>query len=105
MTASIDIDQTDFKQGVAYLFELRKVERERYQQQLKNKTVAKNNSNTPKIIPNPSKTNGNAAKKPQKQMDNSLFMDLPIPGDYGHGKFCICGDCRKKRLAQTGSLK
>ena len=34
-----------------------------------------------------------------------LFEDLPIPGDYGHGKFCICKDCREKRLAATGSMK
>ena len=35
---------------------------------------------------------------------SSLFRDLPIPGDFGHGKFCICKDCRdKKELAATGS--
>ena len=103
MTASIDIDQTDFKQGVAYLFELRKVERARYEQQLKNRPVAQRNSpSSTRTLPNRTKPNGRTTKAPE---DNSLFMDLPIPGDYGHGKFCICGDCRKKRLAQTGSLK
>jgi hypothetical protein len=103
MTASIHIDQTDFKQGVAYLFELRKVERARHEKDLKAKTIARQNS------PPPSKTASSSDKlkvsKPKATADNSLFMDLPIPGDYGHGKFCICGDCRKKRLAQTGSLK
>ena len=37
--------------------------------------------------------------------ESSLFEDLPIPGDFGHGKFCICKDCREKRLAATGSMK
>jgi hypothetical protein len=108
MTAPIDIDQTDFKQGVAYLFELRKFERVRYEQQLKNRPVAQRNSSSPtRTVPNRTKPNERTPKgrTPKGSNDNSLFMDLPIPGDYGHGKFCICGDCRKKRLAQTGSLK
>ena len=103
MTAPIDIDQTDFKQGVAYLFELRKFERVRYEQQLKNRPVAQRNPSSPtRTVPNRTEQN---ERTPKGSNDNSLFMDLPIPGDYGHGKFCICGDCRKKRLAQTGSLK
>ena len=103
MTASIDIDQTDFKQGVAYLFELRKVQRARYLENMKNRTVAQRNSpKPPPTAPNRTKP---IAKETKDSNDNSLFMDLPTPGDYGHGKFCICGDCRKKRLAQTGSLK
>ena len=57
MTASIDIDQTDFKQGVAYLFELRKVQRARYLENMKNRTVAqKNSSKPPPNSPKPNKT-------------------------------------------------
>ena len=104
MFASIDIDQTDFKQGVAYLFELRKWQRRRKQELQAQAIVQKNSSPRPTnnpIKPRPS-SKPPTSKKPS---DNSLFEDLPQPGDYGHGKFCICGDCRKKRLAQTGSLK
>ena len=45
--------------------------------------------------------------KPNKPVtkSTSLFEDLPQPGDYGHGKFCICSDCRTKRLADTGSMR
>jgi len=49
----------------------------------------------------PSKTKSVPKTKPSAP----LFEDLPSPGDYGHGKFCICSDCRTKRLAQTGSIK
>ena len=58
MTASIDIDQTDFKQGVAYLFELRKVQRARYLENMKNRTVAQREfvQATPNS-PKPNKTN------------------------------------------------
>jgi hypothetical protein len=66
MRGTIAMDSTDFKDGVAYLFEMRKRQRIAYA---------------------------------------PLFEDLPSPGDYGHGKFCICSDCRTKRLAQTGSIK
>ena len=104
MFAAIDIDQTDFKQGVAYLFELRKWQRRRQQELQAQALAQKNSSPRPSTTP----TNTRPISKPtpsKKPSDNSLFEDLPQPGDYGHGKFCICGDCRKKRLAQTGSLK
>lgn len=104
MFASIDIDETDFKQGVAYLFELRKWQRRR-QQELQAQALAQKKSpsqpTSSTTRPNPS----SSPSKPEEKPSNSLFEDLPQPGDYGHGKFCICGDCRKKRLAQTGSLK
>ena len=88
----IQINQTDFKQGVAYLFELRNKQRTEFEKRkaeltegrtLKDKKMSKNHPN----------------------QEESLFEDIPIPGDFGHGKFCICKDCREKRLAATGSLK
>ena len=105
MFAKINIEQTDFKQGVAYLFELRKWQRRRQQELLANQALARKNSPS---RPTGSLASTRPATKPAQsgsKSDNSLFEDLPQPGDYGHGKFCICGDCRKKRLAQTGSLK
>ena len=107
MFASVDIDQTDFKQGVAYLFELRKWQHRR-QQELQAQALAQRNSPRPSNTPTKPQPTSKPTSKPtpsKKPSDNSLFEDLPQPGDYGHGKFCICGDCRKKRLAQTGSLK
>jgi hypothetical protein len=104
MFAQIDIEQTDFKQGVAYLFELRKWQRRRHQE-LQAQALARRNSSTrPQNAPPPNRPSSRPATS-KKTADNSLFEDLPQPGDYGHGKFCICGDCRKKRVAQTGSLK
>ena len=42
-----------------------------------------------------------------KQEDDNTVQtsDLLAPGDFGHGKFCICSECREKRLALTGSMK
>ena len=93
MRGIIALEQTDFKQGVAYLFELRKKQREDYE--LRKSTLAKQ-----------SKVKGTTAlSEKTDKTDNSLFEDLPIPGDFGHGKFCICKDCREQRLAATGSMK
>ncbi len=92
MRGKIGIDQTDFKQGVAYLFELRKQQRAEYE--LRKAQLAK------------AKVNENVKTEADKITEQEpLFEDLPIPGDYGHGKFCICKDCREKRLAATGSMK
>ena len=51
---------------------------------------AKNNKATKPSIQASKNTNKNTNE------DSSLFEDLPIPGDFGHGKFCICKDCREK---------
>ena len=97
MRGKIEVDQTDFKQGVAYLFQLRKQQRVEYER--RKGEVAKNNKVTKPSIQASKNTNKNTNE------DSSLFEDLPIPGDFGHGKFCICKDCREKRLAATGSMK
>ena len=101
MRGTISMDETDFKDGVAYLFVLRKLQREAYaaKKAKEMELIAK----TPSVTrPKPSSP---APIKTQKKEQKSLFEDLPSPGDYGHGKFCICSDCRTKRLAQTGSIK
>ena len=92
MRGRIAIDDTDFKQGVAYLFELRNKQRAEYEK--RQAELAK------------SQKSGNIQIETIKIKEEvSLFDDLPIPGDFGHGKFCICKDCREKRLAATGSMK
>lgn len=96
MRGTIAMDSTDFKDGVAYLFEMRKRQRIAYAERKAKKT----SQNLPKTS-SPPKPNSMPKTKPS----TPLFEDLPTPGDYGHGKFCICSDCRTKRLAQTGSIK
>ena len=98
MRGSIAMDDTDFKDGVAYLFELRKMQRLAY---AKRKAEESENIAMKTKSPAPTKTK----TAPKTKTSTPLFEDLPSPGDYGHGKFCICSDCRTKRLAQTGSIK
>ena len=98
MRGTIAMDDTDFKDGVAYLFELRKMQRVAY---------AQRKARESEKIAIKTKPSSSSIKKPapKAKTTTSLFEDLPSPGDYGHGKFCICSDCRTKRLAQTGSIK
>ena len=70
----------DFKQGVAYLFELRKKQMAEYKRQQESKLSQKA-----------------PVADLQNRKSNDLFEDIPIPGDFGHGKFCICNDCRTKK--------
>ena len=93
MRGQILLEQTDFKQGVAYLFELRKKQREDYERKKADLAELGNSSDD------------SLSRETSTQEQASLFEDLPIPGDFGHGKFCICKDCRDKRLAATGSMK
>jgi hypothetical protein len=92
MRGRIAMNDTDFKQGVAYLFELRNKQRAEYEKR-QTELAQKKKS-----------VDAQPATKQNKE-EVSLFDDLPIPGDFGHGKFCICKDCREKRLAATGSMK
>lgn len=96
MRGTIAMDSTDFKDGVAYLFEMRKRQRMDYAERKAKKT-------NPEITKASTPSIPKSVSKPKPS--TPLFEDLPTPGDYGHGKFCICSDCRTKRLAQTGSIK
>lgn len=98
MRGKISIGQTDFKQGVAYLFELRKQQRADYER--KKSELAEMKESQLASSSNAAKTGSSTSNE-----EPSLFEDLPVPGDFGHGKFCICKDCREKRLAATGSMK
>ena len=89
LRGEVDIDQTDFKQLLAYRFELNKrkkeelhrIKEEQEKVYSEKKTSSQNPSNSPAI------------------------NEIPDPLDFGHGRFCICKDCREKRLSKTGSLK
>ena len=83
----IELDQTDFKQMVAYLFELRKEQREKLQ-------------NRPKPTSQVDLATDTTHDTQEVEKDF-----IPDPLDFGHGRFCICKECRKKRLDKTVSLK
>lgn len=87
LRGEVDIDQTDFKQLLAYRFELNKRKKMEAKASLAEQAKLKKEESTPKSMP------------------NHVLDKIPDPLDFGHGRFCICGDCRKKRLAKTGSLK
>ena len=91
MRGIISMNETDFKEGVAYLFDLRKRQNEEYKEMMKRKTQNQISKINTAVTPKPNSRNSS----------NDLFEDIPIPGDFGHGKFCICEDCRTKRLAMN----
>lgn len=87
LRGEVDIDQTDFKQLLAYRFELNQRKKMEYKASLTEQAKRKEEGATSKSKPKP------------------VLDEIPDPLDFGHGRFCICRDCREKRLAQTGSLK
>ena len=89
LRGSIDLDKSDFKQMVAYLFDFRKRQREKMKPEGVKPTNPQNKKAKPAIV-----------KSVNQEEDF-----IPDPLDFGHGRFCICKDCREKRLAHTGTLK
>ena len=87
LRGEVNIDKTDFKQLLAYRFELNKKKRLELAQDI---PVKKSN------------TASTATKTTQSKTEQDV---IPDPLDFGHGRFCICKECREKRLAKTGSLK
>ena len=90
----LSVDETDFKTCVAYLFEVRKRQRKAHATELALRRERKTNqtASTSVVRANPS------SREPQELLERgTLFEDIPPPMDVGHGKFCICGDCRQKR--------
>ena len=88
LRGTIDVDQTDFKQMVAYLFELRKEQRER----LKNRHADE-------------KIEAVSSGSTKPGQNEKLDEEIPDPLDFGHGRFCICKECREKRQASAIKLK
>lgn len=86
----VELDKSDFKQMVAYLFDSKKRQREKTQSEAEIPTKIDDLQDESKIIESAT----------QEKEDF-----IPDPLDFGHGRFCICQDCRKKRLAVSGNLK
>ena len=92
LQATIEMEKTDFKQCVAFRFEMGKKIIELRERQRKERELAKQA--------------GTLSQSEIKEKEEIINIDdLNIPGDFGHGKFCICSECRQKRLALTGSMK
>ena len=92
----LSVDETDFKTCVAYLFEVRKRQRKAHATELALRRERKTSqtASTSVVRANPS------SREPQElPKRGTLFEDIPPPMDFGHGKFCICGDCRRQRKA------
>ena len=89
LRGELDIDQTDFKQLLAYRFELNK-----------RKKVELHS-----IKEEEEKVHSEKKSPSQKSSNSPTINEIPDPLDFGHGRFCICKDCRQKRQAKTGSLK
>ena len=88
----IELEKTDFKKCVAFRFEMGK---KALLAQKLTRSEAGNKSANQKNKQRSSSTTD------EKNEENPSL----IPGDFGHGKFCICSDCRQKRLALAGSMK
>ena len=91
LKGEINLDKTDFKQSVAFRFEMGKkiIEMRKRLKEQKEKGT----------------TGVNSVGGKQEDDNTVQTSDLLAPGDFGHGKFCICSECREKRLALTGSMK
>ncbi len=94
LSATIEMDKTDFKLGVAYRFEIGKKLIKLKEERRKMALLAKQNISENKL-----------GVEEVKETNEKISDEFLIPGDFGHGKFCICPDCRQKRLAKFGSLK
>ncbi len=92
LQATIPMANTDFKQCVAFRYEMGKKVIEMRERLRKERALNAEKTN--------SSTDSSATTDAPSDLD-----ELPVPGDFGHGKFCICSDCREKRLALTGSMK
>jgi hypothetical protein len=92
----LSVDATDFKTCVAYLFEVRKRQYKAYDAELARRASVSSSRSNPRpsasLVKRPS-----SAPRQDPSGRGTLFEDVPPPMDFGHGKFCICRDCRTKR--------
>jgi hypothetical protein len=87
----LSVDETDFKTCVAYLFEVRKRQHKAHDVELAQRKERK----TSQALSNSVVSANPSSREPHER--GTFFEDIPPPMDFGHGKFCICGDCRQKR--------
>jgi hypothetical protein len=92
----LSVDETDFKTCVAYLFEVRKRQRKAHRTELARRASVSKSRPSPTSKPLATKSSP-APLWNSSRGRGTLFEDIPPPMDFGHGKFCICRDCRTKR--------
>ena len=93
---ALSVDETDFKTCVAYLFEVRKRQRKAHATELARRKERKTSQTTSTSVGRAKPSSRETQELPER---GTLFEDIPPPMDFGHGKFCICGDCRRQRKA------
>ena len=92
----LSIDETDFKTCVAYLFEVRKRQRKAHATGLARRRERKTGQTASTSVGRAKPSSRETQELPKR---GTLFEDIPPPMDFGHGKFCICEDCRRQRQA------
>jgi hypothetical protein len=92
----LSVDETDFKTCVAYLFEVRKRQRKAHATGLARRRERKTGQTASTSVGRAKPSSRETQELPKR---GTLFEDIPPPMDFGHGKFCICGDCRRQRQA------
>lgn len=101
---AVRVDDTDFKHCVAYKYAMQK----KREAALREWAARRGNTSTTRPAPRPAATSENkpaavtASLPPTAPERGSLFEDIPPPMDFGHGKFCVCGECREKRAQAAG---
>ena len=93
----LSVDETDFKTCVAYLFEVRKRQRKAHATESARRRERKTSQKT--VSTSVGRANPSSREPQELPKRGTLFEDIPPPMDFGHGKFCICGDCRRQRKA------
>ena len=105
---AVRVDDTDFKQCVAYKYEMRK-KREADLRAWRTQTETLPSALPPHSSATLANKPGGALRLPAGAAEapprGSLFEDIPPPMDFGHGKFCVCGDCREKRAQAAKGRK
>jgi len=92
----LSVDETDFKTCVAYLFEVRKRQHKAHKAELARRASVSSSRPSPTSNPSVAKPSLGPSRNSSGGR-GTLFEDIPPPMDFGHGKFCICRDCRTKR--------
>lgn len=98
----LSVDETDFKTCVAYLFEVRKRQRKAHATELARRKERKTGqiaSTSVRRATSEGRAKTSSRETQELPERGTLFEDIPPPMDFGHGKFCICGDCRRQRKA------
>ncbi|MFP6899552.1 MAG: hypothetical protein VCA36_01330 [Opitutales bacterium] len=109
MRTMVGINDTDLKQVLIYAYELtkrRQTEVSMVRPRQRPPTIIRRPTSprrppSASVSPPPAKPTPKPTTKPtrnpKKDKVSPLFEDVPEPRDLGHGKWCVCRDCRIRR--------